>query len=48
MITWIAAASCLLAVIPAALFVRNLALYRPLSRAGRQESTLLDSHPGAQ
>ncbi len=34
MITWIAAASCLLAVIPAALFVRNLALYRPLSRPG--------------
>ena len=27
MITWIAAASCLLAVIPAALFLRNLRLY---------------------
>ena len=30
MIVWIAAASCLLAVIPAALFLRNLALYAPL------------------
>jgi hypothetical protein len=30
MITWIAAVSCLLAVIPAALFLRNLALYLPL------------------
>ena len=30
MMNWIAAASCVLAIIPAALFVRNLALYRPL------------------
>jgi len=34
MITWIAAASCLLALIPAALFLRNLALYTPLPRRG--------------
>ncbi len=34
MITWIAAASCLLAVIPAALFMRNLSLYAPLPRSG--------------
>ena len=32
MITWIAAASCLLALIPAVLFLRNLALYAPLSQ----------------
>ena len=32
MITWIAAASCFLAVIPAALFLRNLSLYAPLPR----------------
>ena len=29
MIAWIAAASCLLALVPAALFLRNLALYAP-------------------
>ncbi len=34
MITLIAAASCLLAVIPAALFMRNLSLYAPLPRSG--------------
>ncbi|MCX6979568.1 MAG: glycosyltransferase family 2 protein [Verrucomicrobia bacterium] len=34
MITWIAAASCLLALIPAALFLRNLALYAPLPQPG--------------
>ena len=34
MITWIAAVSCLLALIPAALFLRNLALYAPLPHAG--------------
>ncbi|MDQ3622899.1 MAG: glycosyltransferase [Verrucomicrobiota bacterium] len=34
MITWIAAASCLLALIPAALFLRNLLLYAPLPRPG--------------
>lgn len=33
MIVWIAATSCLLAVIPALLFVRNLRLYAPLPRA---------------
>jgi hypothetical protein len=32
--TWIAVASCVLAIIPAALFVRNLPLYRPLPRPG--------------
>ena len=36
MMTSIAAASCLLALVPAALFVRNLALYRPLPQSGRQ------------
>lgn len=30
MINWIAGACCILAIVPAALFVRNLALYRPL------------------
>ena len=34
MIAWIAAASSLLAVVPAVLFVRNLRLYRPLPGAG--------------
>ena len=34
MITWIAAASCLLALIPAALFLRNLALYALLPPPG--------------
>lgn len=34
MITWIAAASCLLALIPALLFLRNLALYAPLPQSG--------------
>lgn len=34
MITWIAAASCLLAVIPAALFLRNLRLYALLPQPG--------------
>jgi hypothetical protein len=34
MITWIASASCLLALIPAALFLRNLALYAPLPQPG--------------
>jgi GT2 family glycosyltransferase len=34
MITWIAAASCLLALIPAALFLRNLALYALLPQPG--------------
>ena len=34
MITWIAVASCLLAVVPAALFLRNLALYRTLPSPG--------------
>ena len=34
MITWIAAASCLLALIPAGLFLRNLALYAPLPQPG--------------
>ncbi len=29
MIAWIAAASCLLALVPAVLFLRNLALYAP-------------------
>jgi hypothetical protein len=32
MIVWIAGASCLLAVIPGVLFVRNLSLYRPLPK----------------
>ncbi len=43
MMTWIAAASCVLAVIPAALFVRNLALYRPLplTGAGKQRCSVL-------
>ncbi len=35
MIVWIAAASCLLAVVPAVLFVRNLALYAPLPASGQ-------------
>ena len=34
MIAWIAVVSCLLALIPAALFLRNLALYAPLPHAG--------------
>jgi len=34
MMTWIAAASCVLAVFPAILFLRNLPLYAPLPRAG--------------
>lgn len=34
MIGWITVAGCLLALIPAALFLRNLALYSPLPRAG--------------
>lgn len=34
MMTWIAAASCLLAVFPAILFIRNLALYAPLPERG--------------
>ncbi|MGV3533011.1 MAG: glycosyltransferase family 2 protein, partial [Chthoniobacteraceae bacterium] len=34
MITWIAAMSCLLALIPAALFLRNLPLYRRLPAPG--------------
>ena len=34
MIIWIAAASCLFAVTPAALFLRNLPLYLPLPRRG--------------
>ena len=29
MIVWMAAASCLLALLPAVLFLRNLALYAP-------------------
>ena len=33
MITWIAAASCVLALVPAVLFLRNLWLYRPLPRS---------------
>jgi hypothetical protein len=33
-IIWIAAASCILAVTPAALFLRNLSLYAPLPRTG--------------
>lgn len=36
MILWIAAASCLLALIPAALFLRNLPLYRPLPPCGAE------------
>ena len=49
MMNWIAAASCVLAVIPAALFLRNLALYRPLPRTGRpRNATLLGSHSRAQ
>ncbi len=36
MIFWLTAASCVLAVIPAALFLRNLALYAPLPRATRR------------
>jgi len=39
MITWLAAASCLLAVIPAALFLRNLSLYTPLPRSGASRAT---------
>ena len=38
MITWIAAASCLLALIPAALFLRNLAHYAPLPQPGTARS----------
>jgi len=38
MISWIAAVSCLLAVIPAALFLRNLPLYAPLPRPGSTRS----------
>ncbi len=34
MIFWLTAASCLLAAIPAALFLRNLPLYAPLPRPG--------------
>ena len=34
MIAWIAAASCLLAVVPAVLFLRNLPLYAPPPRPG--------------
>jgi hypothetical protein len=43
MITWIAAASCLLALIPAALFLRNLPLYRqlPARGANRQRCSVL-------
>jgi hypothetical protein len=36
MILWLTAASCVLAVIPAALFLRNLPLYAPLPRATRR------------
>ena len=43
MIFWIVAASCLLSVIPAALFLRNLALYAPLPPpvAKRARSSIL-------
>ena len=43
MMDWIAAASCVAAIIPAVLFVRNLALYRPLPRpgAGKQRCSIL-------
>ena len=44
MITWIAATSCVLAVVPAVLFLRNLRLYRPLPRSrslGRACSVLI-------
>ncbi len=44
MITWIAATSCILAVVPAVLFLRNLWLYRPLPRSralGRACSVLI-------
>ncbi len=34
MIPWFAAVSCLLALVPAALFLRNLALYAPLPQPG--------------
>ncbi|MGA7214580.1 MAG: glycosyltransferase, partial [Terrimicrobiaceae bacterium] len=34
MIAWIASASCLLAVVPAVLFARNLPLYRPPPATG--------------
>ncbi len=37
MIAWIAAASCLLALVPAALFLRNLALYAPPPLACEQK-----------
>ncbi len=37
MIAWIAAASCLLAVAPALLFLRNLALYSPPRRSSNPE-----------
>ena len=37
MMTWIAAVSCLLAVVPAILFMRNLALYAPLPKIGRTD-----------
>jgi hypothetical protein len=35
MVIWAAAVSCILALIPAVLFLRNLALYAPLPRAGQ-------------
>ncbi len=38
MMVWIAAASCLLAIIPATLFVRNLYLYAPLPKSGRNRT----------
>ena len=38
MMVWIAAASCLLALVPAVLFLRNLSLYAPLPQSDRNRA----------
>jgi glycosyltransferase involved in cell wall biosynthesis len=38
MMVWVAAASCLLAIVPAILFVRNLSLYAPLPKSNRNRA----------
>ena len=49
MIVWIAAASCLLALLPAVLFLRNLALYAPPPLAKwASAGSLLRVNPRAQ
>ena len=48
MIAWIAAASCSLASVPAALFLRNLALYAPPPATRSSPASMLGADSRAQ